>query len=143
LCYCCCCCLFFSDENALDKTLKPLYIMPCLCTKSKRWANLTIPQIQEYLTKELHIPKNATGLAKNKLISRSDPRQSSTALGFVGLAVMCGMFGLLLLSDVPYLILNIRANVSGRPDLLRQLEQKALKKKDKKPSKKKEPKKYK
>ena len=110
----------------------PLYIMPCLCVKNKTWVNLTQLQIQKYLIKELLIPKNETGLAKNKLISRTDSRQSSVIMGIVGAAFLCGMFGLLFLSDVPYLILHIRATWTGRPDLIRQLERKALKKKEKK-----------
>jgi len=99
--------------------------MPCLCTKKKTWANLTELEIQEYLIKELHLPQNSTSLARNKLISRSDPRQSSTTMGIVALAVICGMLGLLFLSDVPYFILNIRANWTGRPELIRQLERRA------------------
>jgi len=111
--------------------------MPCACVANKAWGNLTQPQILEYLTKELRIPQNETGQAKNKLISRSDLRQSSTNLGIVGSALLCVMFGLLFLSDVPYLILHIRATCTGRPDLIRQLERKALKKKVKEPLKKK------
>ena len=111
--------------------------MPCACVAHKQWGNWTQPEILVYLTKELLVPKNATSLAKNKLISRSDPRQSSTNLGIVGLALIFGMIGLLFLSDLPYLILNIRATWTGRPDLIRQLERKALKKKhkNKKPTK--------
>jgi len=110
--------------------------MSCMCVKNKTWTNLTQEQIQEYLTKELHIPQNGTGQAKNKLISRSDPRQSSTTFGIVGLILICGMFGLLFLSDMPYIILNIRATLTGRPDLIRQLKRPRLKKKEKKPFKK-------
>jgi len=133
----CYCFLFLSEDKALVKKLKPLYIMPCLCVKNKSWSNLNQSQIQEYLINELHIPKNATAMAKNKLISRTDPRQSSTTLGIVGIALICIMFGLLYLSDMPYLVLNIRANVTGRQDLIRQLQRKARKKKAKKQLKKK------
>ena len=111
--------------------------MPCACVANKAWGNLTQPQILEYLTKELRIPQNETGQAKNKLISRSDLRQSSTNLGIVGSALLCVMFGLLFLSDVPYLILHIRATWTGRPNLIRQLERKALKRKVKETLKKK------
>jgi len=101
--------------------------MPCLCVKNKTWTNLTQEQIQEYLIKELRVPQNGTGLAKNKLISRSDPRQSSTTLGIVGLVIMCCMLGLLLLSDMPHLILNIRAALTGKPDLILPLERRRMK----------------
>jgi len=106
--------------------------MPCLCVKNKEWGNLTQPQILEYLKKKLHITKNATSLAKNKLISRSDPRESSTNLGIVGVALIFGMFGLTFLLDIQHLILHIRATLTGRSDLIRQLERKALKKNAKK-----------
>ena len=113
----------------------PLYIMPCLCVKNKTWVNLTQLQIQKYLIKELLIPQNETGRAKNKLISRTDSRQSSVSMGIVGAAFLCGMYGLLFLSDVPYLNLHIRATWTGRPD-----QRKALKKKEKKTFQKKKPK---
>ena len=129
-----------SENIREDKKLKPLYIMPCLCVKNKEWGNLTQHQILEYLTKKLHITTNATGLAKNKLISRSDPRESSKTMGIVGVALIFGMFGLMFLSDIPPLILHIRATFTGRPDLIRQLERKALKKNAKKQIKRNKPK---
>ena len=112
----------------------------CLCDKNTTWANLTHLQIQEYLNKELHIPKKTTGLAKNKLICRSDPRLSSTILGVAGSALICTLFGLLFLSDMRLLILKIRAAFTGRPDLIRQLRRGTLKKKENKQLKTKNPK---
>lgn len=109
--------------------------MPCLCVINKTWANLNQSQIQDYLIKELRIPKNSTAMAKNKLTSRSDPCESSTVLGSVGLGLICVMFVLLYLSDMPYLILQIRVAWTGRPDLIRQLRRETLKK-DKKQLKK-------
>ena len=126
----------FSDE----KRFKPIYLMPCLCVQNKSWVNLTQSQIQEYLIKELHIPKNSTALAKNKLRSRSDSCQSSTILGVAGSALICILFGLLFLSDMPFLILQIRVALTGRPELIRQLRRETLKKKRKKQLKKKSPK---
>ena len=104
--------------------------MPCLCVRNKTWVNLTQSQIQEYLIKELHISNNSTALAKNKLRSRSDPRQYSTMLGVVGSALICVLFGLLFLSDMRLLILQIRAAVTGRPELIRQLRRGTHKKKN-------------
>jgi len=111
--------------------------MPCLCVLNQTWVNLTQSQILEYLTKELHIPKNSTALAKNKLRSRSDSSQYSTSLGVVGSVLICILFGLLFLSDIPLLILHIRVAVTGRPELIRQLRRETRKKKKKKQLKKK------
>jgi len=79
---------------------------------------MTQEQIIEQLTKELTIPKNATSLSQYKLKSRSDPRQSSTVVGLVGSALICGVFGLVLLTDIPTLIRHLRAAVTGQHDLL-------------------------
>jgi len=79
---------------------------------------MTQEQIIEQLTKELTISKNLTSRSQNKLISRSDPRQSSTVVGLVGSALICGVFGLLLLSDIPALLRHMRAAVTGRRELL-------------------------
>jgi len=92
--------------------------MPCLCVLNKTWHNLTQEQIQEYLIKELTVLKNATSLSKNKLISRSDPRQSSAIVGLVGAGLVCGIFGLLLVSDVHVILRHMRAALTGRPELL-------------------------
>jgi len=79
---------------------------------------MTQEQIIEQLTKELTISKNSTSRSQNKLISRSDPRQSSTLVGLVGTALICGVFGLLLLTDIPALIRHMRAAVTGQRELL-------------------------
>jgi len=79
---------------------------------------MTQEQIIEQLTKELTISKNGTSRSLNKLISRSDPRQSSTIIGTIGLALICGVFGLLLLTDIPTLIRHLRAAVTGQQELL-------------------------
>ena len=127
--------LFISD----DKRFKPIYVMPCLCVRNKTWVNLTQSQIQEYLINELHISNNSTALAKNKLRSRSDPRQNSTILGIAGSALICILFVVLFLSDMPFLILQIRVAVTGRPELIRQLRRETMKKKKNKQLKKKSP----
>jgi len=113
--------------------------MPCLCVTNKSWANLTQSQILNLLTHDLHIRKNETGLAKNKRISRADPRQSSDILGSVGSAVICVMFGLLFLADVQNLMFHVRAYWTDRPDMIRQLERKTTKNKVKKQLKSKKP----
>ena len=92
--------------------------MPCLCVKNKTWVNLTQSQIQEYLTKELLVPKNETGLAKNKLISRSDPRESSAIFGIMGVGLIFAMFGVWLLSDITYLMQTIRERLPGKPNMI-------------------------
>ena len=110
----------FSLTDALT-TPKPnyiLYIMPCMCVKNKTWTNLTDEQIIKYLTKELTISKNSTALSQYKLKSRSDPRQSSKVVGVVGSALIIGVFGLVLLTDIPALIRHMRAAVTGRRELL-------------------------
>jgi len=114
--------------------------MPCLCVNNRTWENLNQSQIQEYLTKELRIPKNSTAMAKNKLISRSDPRMSSTIVGGVSSALICILFGLLFLSDMRLLILQIRAALTGKQDSIRQLRRRTLNKKEKKQLKTKTPK---
>ena len=54
-------------------------VLHCKCEKIKI---ATSPN----LTKKLPVPKNETGLAKNKLINRSDSRESSAILGIKGVA---------------------------------------------------------
>ena len=95
-----------------------IYIMPCMCVENKTWTNLTQGQIIEYLINELTIPKNATSRSQNKLICRSDPRQSSTVVGFIGLVLVVGVFGLMFISDIPTLIRHLRAAATGQHDLL-------------------------
>jgi len=114
--------------------------MPCLCVHNKTWENLNQSRIQEYLIKELRIPKNSTAMAKNKLRSRSDSCMSSTILGVVSSALICILFGLLFLSDMRLLILQIRAALTGKQDSIRQLRGRILKKKEKKQLKTKPPK---
>jgi len=92
--------------------------MPCLCVLNKTWQNLTKEQIVEHLIQELTVTKNATSLSKNKLISRSDPRQSSTIVGSIGVCLICGIFGLLVIWDVPVIVRHIRAALTGRQELL-------------------------
>jgi len=110
--------LSLTDALTTPKPKKILYIMPCLCVINKTWTNMTQEQIIEQLNKDLTISKNRTSRSLNKLISRSDPRQSSTIIGTVGLALICGVFGLLLLTDIPTLIRHLRAAVTGQRELL-------------------------
>jgi len=107
-----------TDALTTPKPNHILYIMPCMCVKNKTWTNMTQEQIIEYLTKELTIPKNATTRSQNKLISRSDPRQSSSIVGTVGLALICGVFGIVLLTDIPALMRHLRAAITGQHELL-------------------------
>jgi len=109
---------FFSDALTTPKPNQPLYIMPCLCVINKTWTNLTQEQIIEQLTKELTISKNSTSRSHNKLISRSDPRQSSTVVGLVGSALIVSVFGFLLFTDIPVIIRHLRAAVTGQRELL-------------------------
>jgi len=109
---------FFSDAMTTPKPNQVLYIMPCLCVINKTWTNLTQEQIIEQLTKELTISKNSTSRSQNKLISRSDPRQSSTVVGLVGSALIISVFGFLLFTDIPVIIRHLRAAVTGQRELL-------------------------
>jgi len=108
----------FSDALTTPQPKQILYIMPCICVKNKTWSNMTQGQIIEYLTNELTLPKNSTSLSQYKLKSRSDPRQSSTMIGLVGSALICGVFGLLFITDIPALIRHLRAAITGQQELL-------------------------
>jgi len=110
--------ILFTDTLSTPKPNKIIYIMPCLCVHNKTWTNMTQGQIIEYLIKDLTIHKNATSRSQNKLISQPDPRQSSFIVGLVGSALISGVFGLLLLSDIPTLIRHMRAAVTGQRQLL-------------------------
>ena len=111
--------LVSSPSDALT-TPKPsrIYIMPCMCVVNKTWTNLTQEQIIEYLVNQLTISKNSTSLSRNKLISLSDPRQSATVIGFVGTALVVGVFAFVFYLDIPILIRHLRAAVTGQRELL-------------------------
>ena len=106
---------YFTDVAPTRKYTAPIYIMPCLCNKNGNWTNLTQDEILTFLTKELTIQKNATSLSLYKLKSREDPRPTSAIVGVIGSVLIGGMFGLLLLSDVPLLVRHLRAAVTAQP----------------------------
>jgi len=79
---------------------------------------MTQDQIIAYLIKETAIQANETSLSLYKLKSRSDPRASSFVIGLVGIGIMGGVFGTLILADIPTLVKHIYAALTNRHELL-------------------------
>ncbi|WAR13229.1 SVEP1-like protein, partial [Mya arenaria] len=79
---------------------KKLYIMPCICYEHHEWENLTQEEIIDQLVKDLSIDVTNTTLAQSRLISRSDPRASSAAIGTVAISLLAVIFGTVACLDV-------------------------------------------
>jgi len=79
---------------------------------------MTESQIIDYLVLETAIQANNTAKNRAKLISRPDPRKSSTVVGLVGAVIIVSVLGVVFLSDVPTLLIHLKGAVTNNHEML-------------------------
>ncbi|KAK3595821.1 hypothetical protein CHS0354_014641 [Potamilus streckersoni] len=90
-----------TTKAVTTKTLKPLYLVPCLCP------NGTIKQTIEEIIEEITINPKETSKATHLLISAADSRPSAAGIGTVAVVVLVLPLVIIVLSDLHSLVMHI------------------------------------